>query len=112
MTALQFPELFQLANALYRKGMNDEEVKMQLKDKGAAETILHDIMEQAKKIRLTQKRNSGFLYCGIGVFLLVAGCMLTLFLFNNGGNIKFALYGITIIGITFTIKGLIDILGW
>lgn len=112
MNTIQYPELFQLANSLYRRGFNDEEVTLQLKEKGAADTLLNDIIQQVKKLRLSRRRNSGFLCCGIGVFLLVAGCILALFLFGNGGDVKFALYGLTIIGVAFTIKGLIDLLGW
>ncbi|MFN8289500.1 MAG: hypothetical protein U0U70_04540 [Chitinophagaceae bacterium] len=112
MDTVHSPELFQLAHSLYRRGFNDEEVSLQLREKGAAETILHDIISQVKNIRLTKRRKSGFLCCGIGVFLLVAGCMLTILLYNSGGDIKLAMYGLTTLGVGFAIKGLIDLLGW
>ena len=39
-------------------------------------------------------------------------CLLTFFLYNNGGDIRFVMYGLTTIGVGFTIKGMIDLLGW
>jgi hypothetical protein len=38
--------------------------------------------------------------------------MLTLMLYNSGGNIRLVMYGLTSIGVGFAIKGLIDLLGW
>lgn len=112
MDAIHSSELFQLAHSLYSRGCNDEEVTVQLREKGAAETLLHDIIEQVKKFRLSKRRSTGFACCGIGILLLVVGCMLTFFLYNNGGNIRFAMYGLTSLGVVFTIKGMIDLLGW
>lgn len=112
MEAIQSNELFQLANSLYRRGCNDEEVTVQLREKGAAEAILHDIITTVKKLRLAKRRNRGFICCGIGIFLLVGGCMLTIALYNTGGNIRLAMYGLTTLGVAFTIKGMTALLGW
>lgn len=105
-------ELFRLARSLYRKGYTDDEVSLQLSQTGAGENTRQEIIRQVKQVRLAKKRSTGFFCCGIGVFLLVAGCILTLFLYNSGGNIRFAMYGLTSIGLGFTIKGLVDLLGW
>ncbi len=105
-------ELVQLASSLYRRGCNDEEVTLQLREKGAAETMLDEIISQVKSIRISKRRSTGFICCGIGVVLLVVGCMLTLMLYNSGGNIRLVMYGLTSIGVGFAIKGLIDLLGW
>lgn len=105
-------DLMQLASSLYKKGLNDEEVRSQLREKGAMENLLQDTLDRVKSLRLIQKRKNGFMCCGIGVFLLVIGCMFTLMLFNNGGNIRLVMYGVTSLGIVFTLKGMIDLLGW
>lgn len=106
------PDLVQMARMLYKKGHSDDEVLLHLKEKGAAESHLHDVVSHLKSIRMAKKRNNGFLCCGIGIFLLVIGCFFTLLLFNNGGNIRLVMYGVTSIGIAFTLKGMIDLLGW
>jgi hypothetical protein len=107
------PDYFlQMANSLHQKGLSIDEISMQLRQQGAPEHLLLEIIMQLKTIRFTKKRNTGFIYCGVGVALLVIGCMLTIFLYHSGGNIKFALYGLTILGVGLTLKGLVDLMGW
>lgn len=107
------PDYFlQVANSLNQKGLSIDEISMQLRQLGAPEHLLLEIIMQIKSLRLTKKRNIGFIYCGVGVALLVIGCMLTIFLYHSGGNIKFALYGLTILGVVITLKGLADLMGW
>lgn len=112
MTSAPSFKLMQLADSLYRRGFSDAEVATKLVENGAPENILHDILQQVKKIRYSKKRRSGFIWCGIGVFLLVFGCMFTLFLYQNGGNIKLIMYGLTSVGVGCTLKGLADLMGW
>lgn len=101
-------DLLSHAITLYSKGLSDAEVMNRLKENGVEESKLAEII---KKVKTGRKRKSGFIFCGVGTFLLVAGCMLTLLLFNSG-NIRFALYGLTLIGLGLIFKGLIDLLGW
>ncbi|MCX6320070.1 MAG: hypothetical protein NTW29_22515 [Bacteroidetes bacterium] len=98
--------------SLLKSGCTTADLYTALREKGAPENHLQEIIEKVKTIYFSRKRRSGFLCCGIGVFLLVFGCLLAIFLYQYGGGIKFALYGLTAIGVTFTIKGLIDLIGW
>ena len=108
-----FPaDLAREAHSLFRRGFNEEEVSLELRQKGAAENLLQDLINHVKQIRSGRRKKSGFLCCAVGIFLLVFGCMLTFFLYNNGGDIRFVMYGLTTIGVGFTIKGMIDLLGW
>ena len=101
-----FPaDLAREAHSLFRRGFNEEEVSLELRQKGAAENLLQDLINHVKQIRTNKRRKTG-------IFLLVFGCMLTFFLYNNGGDIRFVMYGLTTIGVGFTIKGMIDLLGW
>ncbi len=112
MNSAQPAEFLQLASSLQKKGLSFDEIFLQLKEKGATETLLQDIIQQLKQLRITRKRKTGFVYCGIGVVLLVVSCMLTLLLFNHGGSMRVVMYGLTTIGIIFTLKGLADLIGW
>jgi len=111
MEPVQPAGFLHLAASLHKQGLNFEEISVQLRQHGAPENLLKDIFQQVKDRHIAKKRNSGFLWCGIGVFLIVFGCLLSLFLYSSG-NIRFAMYGLTSIGVVFTMKGLIDILGW
>lgn len=112
MNYVDFNDFFHLAHTLQKKGLNYDEISLQLREKGAPETLMQEIIEKVKSIRFIKKRKTGFACCGIGVALLIVGCMITLFLYSSGGDIKFAMYGLTSVGVVLIFKGLIDILGW
>lgn len=98
--------------SLLKRGFTTSDLFAELRGQGAPESHLQEIIDKVKEIYYERKRKSGFLCCGVGVFLLVFGCLLTIFLLQAGGGIRFALYGVTTIGVGFTIKGLIDLIGW
>lgn len=112
MESVQLTEWWHLASSLQKRGFNSEEISSQLRDKGAPENLLSDIITKVKDLHFTRKRNTGFVCCGIGVFLLIAGCMLTFVLYSSGDNIRYAMYGMTTVGVVFSLKGLADIMGW
>lgn len=112
MDAVLYNEWMPVAISLLKRGCSTAEIFSELRDKGAPENHLQEIIEKVKDLHFTQKRKSGFICCGIGVFLLVFGCLLTIFLYQSGSGIKFAMYGLTGIGVAFTIKGLVDLIGW
>ena len=112
MNSEQPEPLLQLAINLYKQGNTIEEITAQLRIKGATENLLQQALGEIKKLRITKRRNNGFIWCGIGSFLLVAGCMLTFVLHSNGQSIRFAMYGLTTIGVIVIMKGLIDVFGW
>ena len=105
-------DLLQLAHNLYSRGLSDNEVSSQLKEKGATENILAEVIAHFKKLRLDKRRNRGFIWCGIGVTLLVMGCMLTFAFTGNQSQMRVVMYGLTTLGAGITIKGMIDVLGW
>jgi hypothetical protein len=105
-------EFVQMVSSLHKEGYNMDQITLQLKEKGAPENLLQEALHHLKQLRLTRKRNTGFTCCGIGVALLVIGCMLTVLLYTSGGDIKWAMYGLTSLGVVFTMKGLVDIMGW
>ena len=112
MNSEQPEPLLQLALQLYKQGNTTEEIATQLRNKGATDFHLQEALDEIKKLRLTRRRNNGFIWCVTGSFLLVAGCMLTFLLHNNGQSIRFAMYGLTSIGVLIIMKGLVDVFGW
>ncbi len=112
MNANPFNELIQKASLLQQQGLSHDEITLQLRQQGAPDNLLQDIIGELKKIRLTRKRNKGFTCCAIGATLMALGFVFTLFLFNNTSGMRFAMYGLTTVGVGFTLKGLSDIMGW
>jgi hypothetical protein len=95
-----------------KEGLETSAIRSRLLEQNIPEPMMQEIMNQWKKIRTTQKRNSGFLYCGIGGALLFSSFAITLSLFNTEYNFSFFLYGFTVAGISLVIKGMVDLMGW
>ena len=112
MNSEQPDALQELAINLFNQGYTTEEISTRLRSKGASDNLLQQALSVIKAIRITKRRNKGFIWCAIGSFLLVAGCMLTFIQHNNGESIRIALYGFTSVGVLIIMKGLIDVLGW
>lgn len=112
MNTVQSNDYLHIANSLQKQGLSYEQISLQLREQGAPDNLLQEVIQQLKTLRITRKRNTGFACCGIGVALLIIGCILTILLYGSGGDIKLAMYGLTTIGVIFTLKGLADIMGW
>ncbi|MBL7748149.1 MAG: hypothetical protein JNM19_12010 [Chitinophagaceae bacterium] len=112
MNAVNYNEWLQFADNLHKRGFNYDEISSQLLAKGTPENLLQEIIDKIKSIRLTRKRKSGFICCGVGVTLLVVGCLAALLFYQSESTVRFAMYGLTTIGVLFSLKGLADIMGW
>jgi hypothetical protein len=110
MDTAQLQDVFLRINSLKQQGLNTEEILQRLLETGLSSDAAQQYFSEWKKIRTEKKRNSAFVYCGIGVFLLTTGFIFTLFLFNSNSNFNFALYGLTLIGLVLVFKGMIDLM--
>lgn len=110
MNPTQPQDVFLHISTLKQQGFSSEEIINCLLETGLEGDIARQHFEEWKKIRNEKKRNSAFIYCGMGVFLLTTGFLFTLVLFHADSNFNFALYGLTIIGVILVFKGLIDLM--
>lgn len=110
MSTVQLQDAFLRINTLKQQGLSNEEILQRLLETGLPNEVAQQQLDEWKKIRNEKKRNSAFIYCGIGIFLLTTGFFFTLLLFNSNSNFNFALYGLTIIGLVLVFKGMIDLM--
>lgn len=110
MNPTQPQDVFLHISTLKQQGFNSEEIINRLLETGLAGEIARQHFEEWKKLRNEKKRNSAFVYCGIGVFLLTTGFLFAVLQFSNNSDFNFALYGLTIIGVILVFKGLIDLM--
>lgn len=110
MSTIQLQDAFLRINTLKQQGLTNEEILQRLLETGLPNEVAQQQFDEWKKIRNEKKRNSAFVYCGIGIFLLTTGFFFTLLLFNSNSNFNFALYGLTIIGLVLVFKGMIDLM--
>ncbi len=110
MSTVQLQDAFLRINTLKQQGLSNEEILQRLLETGLPNEVAQQQLDEWKKIRNEKKRNSAFIYCGIGIFLLTTGFFFTLLLFNSNSNFNFALYGLTIICLVLVFKGMIDLM--
>ena len=108
----QTQSVLQLAASLFRQGHSNDQITNHLRNKGIEDNLLQQALHEVQKMRQHKRRNAGFIWCGIGTFLLVSGCMLTFVQYSNGQNIRLIMYGLTSIGVIAILKGLVDLFGW
>ena len=70
-------DFLHLANTLQKEGYNMDQITLQLREKGAPDNLLQEAVQHLKQLHINRKRSTGFACCGIGVALLVVGCMIT-----------------------------------
>ncbi len=92
-----------------KQGLTIDEISLRFQQTGVPEYLIQEAVQKWKQL-LEKKRNSAFIFCGIGITLLSLGCFVTLFFFNSNTGFDFALYGLTIIGIVCVFKGMHDLM--
>lgn len=110
MNSVQLQDIYQHITNWKQEGLSSEEILQRLLQTGMPAPSAEETLSSWKKIRTEKKRNSAFIFCGIGIFLLTTSFFFTLLLFNANSNFNFALYGLTIIGIILVFKGMIDLM--
>jgi hypothetical protein len=92
-----------------KQGLTLDEISLRFQQTGVPENLIQEAV-QKWKVFLEKKRNTAFIFCGIGIALLSLGCFVTLLFFNTGTSFDFALYGLTIIGVVCVFKGMYDLM--
>ena len=110
MNTAQLEDVFLRINTLKQQGLTNEDILQKLLESGLPDEVAQQQFNSWKKARNEKKRNSAFVFCGIGIFLLTTSFLFTVLLFNADSNFNFALYGLTIIGIILVFKGMIDLM--
>jgi len=104
--------LLQQAEQLKKDGYSIEKIIDKLQSNGTSLDAIQEIKTTLLQQQIQKKRFTGFIWVGAGIFLLSFGFVLTLLLFDAGVNFDMAMYGLTILGIICTLKGIVNIMGW
>lgn len=110
MDAVNLQDCLNKVMSWKQEGMTIEQIAERLLQNGVPDQLKEEAILKWKEIRNEKKRNSAFIYCGIGIGLLTTGFLFTLFLFDSNGGYSFGLYGLTMIGIALVFKGMIDLM--
>ncbi len=110
MDAVNLQDCLNKVMSWKREGLSIEQIAELLLQSGIPESMKEETLLKWKELCHEKKRNTAFIYCGIGIGLLTSGFLFTLFLFNSGSSYSFGLYGLTIIGLVLVFKGMIDLM--
>lgn len=92
-----------------KQGLSIDEISLRFQETGVPDNMIQEAVQKWKQF-LEKKRNTAFVFCGIGIALLSLGCFVTLLFFNSDTSFDFALYGLTIIGVICVFKGMYDLM--
>lgn len=102
------PQLLQWSS----QGLSEKDIQQRLLSEGWNATDVTEVLKAFRKHCFEKKRTVGFMCCGAGGGLLLLSFLITLLLFDTNHNFAVYLYGLTFLGITIVMKGMVDILGW
>jgi hypothetical protein len=94
------------------EGLAASQIETRLEQMQLPQDHFHFVLQEWKRLRITKKRDAGFIWTGVGGTIMLISFLLSLVLFQQGANFMYVLYSLTFIGIGIVFKGLIDILGW
>lgn len=95
-----------------KEGLTPTEMQQRMAEQQVPDDLAQASLTEWKRLHSEKKRFSGFVCCGIGGAVLLLSFMITLILFDTEHSFSFYLYGLTLIGVSVVMKGLVDLLGW
>ena len=101
----QLEEYHRLANQLLESGVDMEKIKDQLAQKGISDHDLNMVMLSLKNLNQVKRREKGLWMIISGSFLLAVAGVLAVFMFGED-NFRFALYGLTSLGLVVLMWGM------
>lgn len=113
MSQLQSNEQYLLyAQNLWQKGHRTDYIEKELMQTGLQEELVQEAINHLKKLGYAKRRARGMKLLMIGFILLLAGFFCTLFISSYSENsFQYSLYGLTLVGISLVLAGMIDIMG-
>jgi predicted phage tail protein len=96
----------------FSHGDSQDTILEKLQKLGLDEPTREVIMKEMSSLFLEKKRQNGIRMIIIGALFLVVGFFLTVFLFHANQSIDFVMYGMTTVGASLLLYGLVNVLGW
>lgn len=96
-------------NAMLAQGHATEAIEKHLLDKGIETSQVAQMLIDAKRLRSAIRTRKGSLLVLLGVLILGIGFISCVVLHSNGGAITTPLYGLTLVGLTIVLCGLVMI---
>lgn len=102
---------FQETEALFNQGLSTGQIKEHLLSKGLTETAIEEHLKVVKTLKIKRQSRLGFKLIALGAIMCLISCLLTFFHNYSAAYTTFSLYGITFIGASLVLIGLVLIFG-
>jgi len=96
-------------NAMITEGRDLGYIESRLQNEGLDESFISDIFKELKRLKNAKRTQNGSILLVIGAFLMITGFATCIFQHYNEGSMSFALYGLTIVGLSILFAGLVMI---
>lgn len=94
---------------LVARGLDDNQIELELKQKGMTESEIQQLMSHIVKLRGAMRTRQGSLLVLAGVIILGIGFLSCVAIHFLGGEIGLPLYGVTVLGLILVFLGLMKI---
>lgn len=102
---------FQETEILFNQGLSIAQIKEHLLSKGLSETELEEHLKLIKSLKFRRQCSLGFKLIALGAITCLISCLLTFFHDYSATYTSFTLYGITFIGASLVLIGLVLVFG-
>lgn len=102
---------FQTAEAMHQQGLSLAEITQTLKQHGADDENLSQVIKYLKDLRYLKQRKIGFKCLAAGAVFCLSGCLLTFVHDYSTIYASITLYGMTLSGACLVLSGLAFVLG-
>ena len=108
----KFNSAYEQAKAWYAQGQDNKYIELQLADKNVSDDIIDVVISKIKDIRKSERRATGRKLLIYGLSFVCVSIIATVLTFKSDSPIRFVCWGTLVVGVTTTVKGLTNILGW
>jgi hypothetical protein len=111
MESKKYEEVLEKANRYFIEGRDEAYMKFQFAEQGLDDKIVDAVLLEIKKLKKGVNKNIGskLLICGLS--FIAMGILATCFSYSSDSPIKFVVWGVPILGVIFTVRGISKIIG-
>lgn len=96
-------------NAMLTEGRDMVYIESRLQKEGLDESVISEVFKEVKRIKNAKRTQTGNMLLVIGAILMILGFATCIFQHYNEGSMSFALYGLTMVGLSILFAGLVMI---
>lgn len=111
MNTDNFNTLFEKAKGFYAAGYDDIYIANQFAEQNVNDDVIDAVLKKIKEIRKTETKTIGKKQILYGISFILFGLGITWLTYNLDIGVAYIMWGLPIVGVFYTIKGISNIAG-